>query len=422
MVVPQTIQDLQSLFDDYFFIRRCSPGAGECAADNFYLPDATWSNHTIYRRNLYNWQPNHNFEPGNNNDWVYTYLLVYRANIVLDNIDLIKRSPGDQDEWNNTKGSALFYRAKSFLEAAWVWSLAYDESTAASDLGIPLRLSSNLNTPSVRSSVKDTYDRILADLKEAAALLPLKPLHVLRPSKPAAWAMLARTYLSMRQYDKVWLYADSCLQVNNTLMDYNGSPYINPAASYRISRFNPEVIFDAGTVFNQLFSNGLVDSVLYASYSANDWRKTLYYRLPNQTIGLFRGNYANTDLVFTGIATDELYLLRAEAAARKGDIQEAMNDLNTLLIKRYKTGTFTPLSANTKEVALQLILTERRKELAFRCLRWMDIKRLNKEGAGIVLKRVINGTVISLPANDLRFALPIPEDVITISGIPQNPR
>ncbi|SEM08104.1 hypothetical protein SAMN05216436_101351 [bacterium A37T11] len=56
-----------------------------------------------------------------------------------------------------------------------------------------------------------------------------------------------------------------------------------------------------------------------------------------------------------------------------------------------------------------------------RGLRWMDIKRLNKEGANITLTRNLNGQIYTLPPNDPRFALPIPEDVIDLSGMQQNP-
>jgi hypothetical protein len=52
----------------------------------------------------------------------------------------------------------------------------------------------------------------------------------------------------------------------------------------------------------------------------------------------------------------------------------------------------------------------------------MDVKRLNKQGGGIVLKRSLDGKNYELPANDHRYALSIPEDVIAYSGMAQNER
>ena len=113
--------------------------------------------------------------------------------------------------------------------------------------------------------------------------------------------------------------------------------------------------------------------------------------------------------------------MRAEAYARMGKTVEAMSDLNTLLSKRFKTGSFTPLTAIDATDALNKILIERRKELLMRNLRWMDIKRLNKEGANISLQRFINGQYYTLPPNDPRSALSLPDDLVSLYGLKQNP-
>ena len=115
-------------------------------------------------------------------------------------------------------------------------------------------------------------------------------------------------------------------------------------------------------------------------------------------------------------------MMRAECAARQGNISAAMNDLNNLLKKRWKTGTFSNLAATSAAEALSIILTERRKELIMRGLRWMDIKRFNKEGQNIFLKRIILGQAYIIEPNSLRYSLTIPDDVISISGMKQNPR
>ena len=99
-----------------------------------------------------------------------------------------------------------------------------------------------------------------------------------------------------------------------------------------------------------------------------------------------------------------------------------MLKLNELLVKRWKAGTFIPFSASTKEEALQIIKEERRKELLFRGLRLADIKRYNRDGDAITLTRTIGGEAYSLPPNDLRYAIAIPEDIIKQTGMPQNPR
>jgi len=78
-------------------------------------------------------------------------------------------------------------------------------------------------------------------------------------------------------------------------------------------------------------------------------------------------------------------------------------------------------SASTQGV-LQLIIEERKKELVFRGLRFTDLRRLNKEDAGITLNRIVNGREYKLLPNSLRYTLPIPDDAIAGSQIVQNPR
>ncbi|RYF12213.1 MAG: RagB/SusD family nutrient uptake outer membrane protein, partial [Flavobacteriales bacterium] len=105
-----------------------------------------------------------------------------------------------------------------------------------------------------------------------------------------------------------------------------------------------------------------------------------------------------------------------------GDKDNALSALNSLLIKRFKTNTFIPYVAATANDALQMVLQERRKELVYRGLRWTDVRRLNKLGANITMKREINGETYQLKPNELKFALAIPADIINMTGMVQNYR
>jgi len=166
---------------------------------------------------------------------------------------------------------------------------------------------------------------------------------------------------------------------------------------------------------------GSMDSTLYAAYSSNDLRKQGYYAGNSDGYTYFKGSYAASDYdLFTGIATDELFLIRSECYIRAGLIQKGLNDLNTLLAKRYISGSFVPLAIQSQSDALDTVLMERKKELVMRGLRWMDLKRLNKEGKNIVLERIINRQSFTLQPNANYYALPLPEDIIQLTGMHQN--
>ena len=70
----------------------------------------------------------------------------------------------------------------------------------------------------------------------------------------------------------------------------------------------------------------------------------------------------------------EMYLTKAEALARQGSWNEAMNVIQTLRVSRFMEGSDFSLSATSQSEALTEILKERRRELPF-VMRWYDIRR-----------------------------------------------
>ncbi|MBN8877041.1 MAG: RagB/SusD family nutrient uptake outer membrane protein [Sphingobacteriales bacterium] len=423
LVIPQTVQDLQSLLDNWYEINRNLPGAGETSSDDFFLKLSDWNFRPEYIKRTYAWQNDYLFETGSNNEWAVSYKSANIANTVLYYSDKIDISPNDESLLNNAKGTALFIRGISYLQVAWIWAEAYDESDAGSKLGIPLRLTPDFNTLSTRSTLKETYQQVLKDLKNAATLLPDEVTHVIRPSKSAAYGWIARTYLSMRNYDSAWLYSNKYLSSHSTLINFNT---LNPLSNSPLEEFNKEVIYHSVLNNKVGASRARIDTLLYSSYNENDLRKSVFFRGNSDGTHRFKGSYVGLNDPgewFNGIATDEMFLVRSECYARKGDIANALLDLNTLLVTRWKNnGTWANFTAGTASEAIDIILTERRKELLLRGLRWIDIKRLNKEGRNIILKRVLEPNNFMLQPNDFRYALPIPEDVIAISGMLQNPR
>jgi len=226
----------------------------------------------------------------------------------------------------------------------------------------------------------------------------------------------------MQDYRDALLNADSCIALYPGLIDYNT---LSTTATYPFVLFNSEVIFHSSMASYTSLTQSklLVDSALYSYYGSNDLRSTLFFKAVSGG-HTFKGSYYGGSRMFEGIASDEVYLIRAECYARTGNSQSAINDLNNLLIMRYKTGTYIPYSTSmTSENALRLILQERHKELVFRGIRWSDLRRLNLDsGFAVTMSKTFNGQNYSLPPNDIRYVLPIPPNEILISGFPQNPR
>ncbi len=431
LFVPTNLDDLQQLLNNArYAINTAGVGSlAEMIADNYYVISSDWQTwlqaYPAMALN-YNWDQ---AALPYSETWTAAYQgPIYYSNIVLDQLPKITIKAGEEAKRDVIKGSSLFYRAFSYLGLAQIYCKPYSSANAGSP-GLILKNTASVTEKVTRATVQQTYDRIIIDLKDAAALLPNTVIYPTRPTKTAAYAALARTYLFMRDYANAAQYANLALQQKNDLLDYNslfpiGNPPINTIS-------NPELVF-LDWAYDVIFSlEGYhnIDSTLYQSYNGNDLRKTVFYAFgvaPDSTAYSFMGSYNGSyfrSSIFTGLATDELYLTRAECSARAGNKDSAMADLNKLMQKRWtNTVPYIPFIATDPNDALTKVLIERRKELVFRGLRWPDIRRLNLEGANITLTKVINGTTYTLLPNNLRSVLLLPLQEITIAGVEQNPR
>lgn len=425
LVTLSTIPDLQALLDNSTIMNGdqngVTPNMGEIGCDDFYLEFSAWQTLTVIDRNSYVWAKDI-FQGNTSNDWNKGYQVVYYANTALEAIEKIERNSTNQADWDNIKGSALFFRAYALYNIAQVFAQPYNAASTNSDLGIPVRMTADLTVRTPRSTIKQTYDQIINDLTTAEDLLPQTPIYKTRPSKAAVEALLSRIYLSIGDIDNAFAHSNTTLSMASTLMNYNT---LSTTASYPMPRFNEEVIFQSVINSSSIFSSrNKVDTLLYGSYDTNDLRKILFFKNNADGTKSFKGSYNMGTLMFSGLAADEMYLVRAECYARKNDVTAAMADLNQLLKNRYKTGTFTAIAAIDAKDALAKIINERRKELLFRGTRWIDLRRLNTDSnLQVTLTRNLNGTVYTLPPNHLRYTLPIPDDVIAASPfIQQNPR
>jgi len=427
LLIPNTMTVFQELLDNTQ-VMNISPGLGEVSADNYFLTYTTWVNLDTKEYNAYIWAKDLYEGQGLVTDWDIPYQQVFYANTVLQGLAGIPIDTTNQAQWNMLEGAALFTRAFAFFNIAGLFAEPFDSATAATDPGIPIRLTPDINAKTTRSTVQASYTQLLNDLHEAVGLLPaaIPFANLNRPSRLAAQALLARIYLSVGDYVDAGLYADSVLRVYSFLLDYNDIPDTSSLIPFKNNM--PEVLYQSnfpltGNVLEGIICSGcLIDTNLLFSYAPSDLRRPVYYTQEMSDTFTLKGSYSGTVFPFAGLATDELYLIRAECRARAGQTMNALNDLDSLLTHRWRTGTFTGYPIVSAAEALDTILVERRKELAFRGLRWSDLRRLNKEGWGITLFRNINGEVDSLLSNSNLYTLPIPPDVLQLSGIMQNPR
>jgi len=420
MTVPNSLDDCRALLDDYNYMNSAYPAVGELAADNYYLTYDFWQSlQFLEERGAYVWNAE---TAALDYQWAGPYKVIYNANQVLETLKDIKTFESQRAD--EIMGEAYFFRAYAFFQLAQVFVPPYSEQHAGEGYGLPLKLSPAMDEVPGRSSVQQTYSQILNDFKYAALLLPIKMALPTRPSKSAAYAALARTYMAMGKYVEAANYADSCLLLKSDLLDYNELE-IESVTPFK--RFHREVIFHSICSGSGAFQSSIckIDSNLYNTYQSNDLRKELFFLDNGDGTYSFKGNYDElfNQAPFNGIAVDEVLLIRAECRAREGMLQGALDDLNTLLSARWKTGRFVPLNFTDQQRLMDAILLERRKELIFRNIRWSDLRRLNREPQyAVTLTRLLNDQQYTLPPNDLRYTMLIPTRVLQLSNLQQNQR
>lgn len=165
-----------------------------------------------------------------------------------------------------------------------------------------------------------------------------------------------------------------------------------------------------------------VDTNLLALYDNSDLRLNAFFR-NNGGVLTFKGSYNGSALLFSGLTTAEVFLIRAECYARLNESQSALRDINRLLRYRYDITTYEPFYASDNTEILTKVLNERRKELIFRGRRWADLRRFNTlDVSGILLRRSLNGVRYELQPDSRRYILPIPKTAVELGGYEQNPR
>ncbi|SFM82800.1 RagB/SusD domain-containing protein [Chitinophaga sp. YR627] len=357
-------------------------------------------------------------------DWTRFYKQIYTCNTIIEGVRSSQGGTTQQKEV--VRSQALVHRAYAYLMLVNGYARHYEKATAATAPGVPLLLKPDLFAPLNRASVQAVYDQIMADLKEAAPVLPTQAVVTLLPSSTAAYALMARASLYMGDYANAAAYADSALSRQSALLDlkvYAGSPSTMPTV-YK----DPEIMLvknvGASTTYAlnpdlvKLFEPGDLRYDLYtADGSSFQWSS-----FPGR--GYWRTRLTLASGAYTGPGVGEMMLILAECDARTGKTAEAVTLLNKLREKRFTAADYVALDTNDAEEALRLVLTERRRELMASGLRWFDQKRLNLDPKyTVTVSRTYRGQTYTLAPNSNRYVFPIPAKNIQFNPeLVQNPR
>lgn len=385
------------------------------------LQDNIMSNNI--RRAVYTWGKPFYVDRNNDYDWDMLYAANYVCNVVINGV--MESKNGLPEVKNAILGEALVHRAYNFFILVNLYAKQYDAASAGKDPGIPLLLKPELLGNLTRRTVKDTYEQIIADIRQAIPFLPGKPASNTRPSKAAAYALLSKVYLNMRDFASAAAFADSSLAISGQLYDYNeaiaGTSPVFPA------QYNDVQIL-LRKVPRQTYSAIQLSQPLLDLLGTKDIRYELFVKSGTRFYPSFTGlgywsrqNYGDGPAV--GLSVNETWLIKAECLARAGKKDEAVTMLNTLRKLRFRPADYADLAAATADAALQLVVDERRREFFGTGLRWFDQRRLNKDALfAKPVTRVFNNVTYTLEPDGNGYVFPLASILITQNPeITQNP-
>lgn len=398
--------------------------------------------------------------------WGTLYTAIKDYNVIIDQVPKASvDATANKDALDRLMADAKFARAWSYLQLARRFGKAYDASSAASELCVPLVTVYDQTARPARATVQQIYDQIKTDLDAAAPVLE-KVAGVAKAQEftvDALNCMYANYYLDVKDYAKAYTYAEKVIAntkyaLCSTEEEFQAEYFqdagkeavmLLPVSLTELVGAYDEYInynSDANSPTKDAYGSGYIPSqVLLDAYDVADLRRRNWFddcrTIPFGTNGsyyqqkflVFVKYKGNTALSSAGVidghvapkpfSLPEMYLISAEAAFQSNQRVQALVRLNELQAKRK--------SATTSTISLEAIQKEWFKEtvgdgLRMECLkRWGIGVGAREAQAGAVSNSVVltseGYTSRTLAADDYHFSWPIPAYEIQVnSNLVQN--
>ncbi|MCB0454161.1 MAG: RagB/SusD family nutrient uptake outer membrane protein [Aequorivita sp.] len=385
------------------------------------------------RRNLHNWQYTASDSPMNG---LYrnAYQLIYRANVILANIEGFN---GPNREKIIAEAKAL--RALAHLNVATFFAKIPTQSGDANgSLGVAYVTTDDPNIDPARETVAKTYEMIVQDLLDARNGIPVESVPG-RLNKDAVNVLLSRVYLYMGQWQNSINAANDVTapiaprtSIVGVWEDSNTDGVL-----FYIPNEQAVLGLSPGVTWSQFSQTSLVPEYVvayefYNMFADDDIRKDAYTMQANNANLHFNaikklfaraggGEPGKVDLKIFRAA--EASINKAEALYNLGQEGPARTALDAVRTKRY----LNPPSGETGNALRDAIRLERRLEFAFESQRFFDIKRwglsVERDGFG----DLADGSGVPSASQNLsngndKFQLPISQTAIDLNpNIVQNP-
>lgn len=317
------------------------------------------------------------FNPEGRSMWGDGYGVINRANNIIRAVDNVTFADARQKEL--IRGRALALRGASLWALCMYFAQPWGFTTDNSHPGVVIRTEPTLGdigTVKARATVKECYDQIIADLTQAAQILPAKDAPFM--GSLAAKALLSRVYFHMGE----WAKAEAlCTEViESGVFKLNAS-----VADVVTTNSTSEVVFE---IINSPVDNAgsivwdfrQADNSLPRFWAGTDFVNAIYTDTTDKRLALYvyrnsRLYVAKWDRIAMNtpiIRLAELYLTRSECRAQQGNAAGSIADVNVV---RQRAGLKDLAATLTGNSLLNAVRRERNIELAFEGDIFLERKR-----------------------------------------------
>ncbi|HEY0272534.1 MAG TPA: RagB/SusD family nutrient uptake outer membrane protein [Chitinophaga sp.] len=333
---------------------------------------------------------------------------MYTLNKIITEVN--DASTGTPQQKLELQAEAMVSRAFAHFLLINYFAKPYAAATAGTDPGFPMITTADITANNFkRGTVQEMYDFIIRDITTALPNLNVTPSFRTRWSRAGAEGFLGKVYLFMgKPADALDMLQQSFRDVAGMtsppqLYDYNvtlapgGSflpidPVYGPNSPFTgITDITESVVaimtYDGNNDGNNFGNDFLTLSPqAQALFGATDKRLLLYTdkqqdQTPNPGGRIRRFTAPYSFYARIGVELPELYLLKAEAEARTGDLTGAKTDVETLRQHRMPAAdaAVPAVVAGDKTALIRFIIDERTREFAGLGQRWFDMRRLSED-------------------------------------------
>ncbi|QNK61081.1 RagB/SusD family nutrient uptake outer membrane protein [Pedobacter sp. PAMC26386] len=347
--------------------------------------------------------------PGQSNTrfyWYISYKIITGVNTIIDAVE----KSGKQDaQTQQLLGECYFLRALCHFNLVRLFAQPYSVNAGAP--GIILRQSVNEEAKKARATVAEVYAAVIADAEKSETLMTVAR-GVQYASREAAWALLSRVNLYKEDNAKAIAYATNVINSGKFSLETKAT---YPSLFAQAQSSKETILCVAFTPVDDYGKFGSIASMIYsdgnsgwgeefASSSLRDlmakhpedirWSYIIPSKDGNGTIQKKNGieTYYISKFSFQGglpnlsspilFRMAEMYLNRAEALAKTGNTAGALDDVDKIRSNRGLEASLYQGSLPSGFSVLDVVLDERRIELAFEGQRTYDVyrnkRKLNK--------------------------------------------